>query len=302
MGKLVNHPFDMLVKSSLHNIERAKEFLEAHLSDKAKQLVNLDKGIELINKEFVKKELKGLRCDVVYKASIKDQEGYIYCHIESQSKAEKLMPLRVLAYNIELITWHWENISEEIPPIANILLYNGLDTPYPYKVNFLDLLNEYKVAKELLYDGTTLIDLTVQDDEEIEKHKKIAIMELFLKHSRDRDFFNYLEKSKKNGKLKVLLSYHNERYRHGVLIFVIDMLAKYTEEEVTDLLSGISSEIDNDIMTVRQTIEQRGRLKGIQEEKVTVAKNMLKYGVSLDLVKKSTGLSKKDIEILTKKE
>lgn len=297
MGKLVNHPFDALIKSSLHNIERAKEFLEAHLSDKAKQLINLDKGLELINKEFIKKEYKGLRCDVVYKANIKNQQGYVYCHIEGQSTAEKLMPLRILAYNIELITWHWENEAEEIPPIANILLYNGLDSPYPYKINFLDLLNEYQVAKELLYDGTTLVDLTIQDDKEIEKHEKIALMELFLKHSRDRDFFNYLEYIKKSGKFKMLLSYHDERYRHGVLIFVIDMLAKYTEEEVTDLLSGISPEIDNDIMTVRQTIEQRGLQKGILQ----TAKNLLKYGASLDLVKKSTGLSKKEIEDLKKK-
>ncbi|MCP3659671.1 MAG: Rpn family recombination-promoting nuclease/putative transposase [Bacteroidetes bacterium] len=42
MGKLVHEPFDKLVKATLHNIERAKEFLEAHLSQKAKKgIVNL---------------------------------------------------------------------------------------------------------------------------------------------------------------------------------------------------------------------------------------------------------------------
>ena len=75
-----------------------------------------------------------------------------------------------------------------------MLIYNGADSPYPYKINFLELIDEYKIAKELLYDGTTLIDLTIEDDDEIEKRSKIAAMELFLKHSRDRDFFNYLEK------------------------------------------------------------------------------------------------------------
>ncbi len=127
----------------------------------------------------------------------------IYCQVEAQSKPEKLLPLRILNYNLELITWHWENKKEEIPPIANLILYNGIKSPYPYKIKFLDLLNDYKVAKELLLEGTTLIDLSIHKDEEIEKHKKTALMELLLKHSRQRDFFNYLEKLKKSGKFKV---------------------------------------------------------------------------------------------------
>ena len=42
------------------------------------------------------------------------------------------------------------------------------------------------------------------------------------------------------------------------------MLSKHTEEEVTDLLLGISPEIDKNIMTIRQSIEQRGIQRGIQ--------------------------------------
>ncbi|MCP3660685.1 MAG: Rpn family recombination-promoting nuclease/putative transposase [Bacteroidetes bacterium] len=69
MGKLVHEPFDKLIKVTLHNIERAREFLEAHLSDKAKKYVNLDEGLELINKEFIKKEYKLL--SVVFRLLIK---------------------------------------------------------------------------------------------------------------------------------------------------------------------------------------------------------------------------------------
>ncbi len=50
-------------------------------------------------------------------------------------------------------------------------------------------------------------------------------------------------------------------------------------------------------MNARQTIEQRGEQRGI----LKTAKNLLKYGASFDLIKKSTGLSKKDLETISKK-
>ncbi len=95
-----------------------------------------------------------------------------------------------------------------------------------------------------------------------------------------------------------MLNYYNDRYVEGILIFVTDMLnsKNHPIERVTELFTGISPEIDKEIMTVRQAIEQRGEQKGI----LKTAKNMLKYGVSLDLVKKSTGLSQKEIEKLKK--
>jgi len=267
MGKIIHQPFDLLVKTTLHNIERAKEFLEAHLSDKAKKYIDLDKGIQLVNKEFVKKEYRTLRCDIVYQVNINNQKGYIYCQVEAQSKPEKLLPLRILNYNLELITWHWENKKKEIPPIANLVLYNGIESPYPYKIKFLDLLNDYKVAQELLLEGTTLIDLTIHEDEEIEKHKKTALMELLLKHSRQRDFFNYLQNLKKSGKFKLLLNYYDDRYVEGILLFVTEILNSkdHSIEQVVELFTGISLEIDKEIMTVRQAIEHRGMQKGRQE-------------------------------------
>ncbi len=42
MSKTIHHPFDKLVKNTLHNIDRAKEFLEAHISDKTEKYVNVN--------------------------------------------------------------------------------------------------------------------------------------------------------------------------------------------------------------------------------------------------------------------
>jgi len=123
-------------------------------------------------------------------------------------------------------------------------------------------------------------------------------MELLLKHSRQRDFFNYLEKLKKSGKFKILLRSYDGRYMQGILLFIADVLdsKQHPIEEVTNLFSDISPEIDTDIMTVRQAMIHEGKQEGILQ----TAKNMLNHGIDFSLVKKTTGLSKKQIEELKK--
>ncbi len=55
------------------------------------------------------------------------------------------------------------------------------------------------------------------------------------------------------------------------------------------------------MISVRQAIENRALKQGMQQERVSVAQNMLKYGAPMDLIRNSTGLSKKEIENLSKK-
>ena len=66
MGKIVHQPFDKLLKSTLQNKERAREFLKVHLPDCAKQYVDLEGALELVDKEFIKGHYKSLRCDIIY--------------------------------------------------------------------------------------------------------------------------------------------------------------------------------------------------------------------------------------------
>jgi len=186
-------------------------------------------------------------------------------------------------------------------------LYNGEESPYPYKINVLEFLEEHKISKELLLEGNTLIDLSLHKDSEIEKHSKTALMELLLKHSRQQDFYSFLEKLKKNGKFKVLLSYYNKGYIEFILLFIADVLnsSNHSEEEIIDLFMNISPEIDSDIMTVRQAMEQKythkGIQQGVQQERALVAKNMLLDKEPVSKIKKWTGLTDKQIQQLIKK-
>lgn len=307
MGKIVHQPYDKLIKATLHDLERAEEFLHAHLSQKVKKYVDFNKGIALVNKEFIKKTQRELRFDVIYKAHIKNREGYIYAHVEGQSTPEELLPIRILAYDLEIITLHWENHGT-IPPIINLILYNGKESPYPYPINVLDLLEDHPVAKELLLEGNTLIDLSVHKDSEIEKHHKTALMELLLKHSRQQDFYSFLQKLKEKGKFKALLRYYNKGYIEFILLFIADVLkaGNHDGEDILDLFMNRSPEIDSGIMTERKASEQKcinlGIQQGLQQgiQISIVALNMLSLGQPISKIKKFTGLTDQQIQQLIK--
>ena len=56
----VDKPYDTFVKKSLFNLDMAKEFLQNHLPIKTKNYINFNKGLELVNTEFIKKNFKNL--------------------------------------------------------------------------------------------------------------------------------------------------------------------------------------------------------------------------------------------------
>ena len=199
MAKIIHQRFDKLVKATLYNKHKAKEFFRKFLPEEIKKLVDFDKGFKLINTEFVTHSFKGLRCDIVYQARLKGKKGYIYFHIESQSKPEKLLPIRMLAYMIEIMMWHWDNVDKNIPPIYNCILYNGKDSPYPNEVSFIKLLEKNKLALDLFLSGPTLVDVSSLSDDKILDYLEIGLMTLFLKHSTNKkDFYDYLQEMKRS--------------------------------------------------------------------------------------------------------
>jgi len=101
-----------------------------------------------------------------------------------------------------------------------------------------------------------------------------------------------------------LLHHYDERYLEGVMLFVADRLdvKKHSVEEVIDLFSGFSPTINRSIMTVRQAMEeqsiQKGMQQGLEQGIRATANSMLKHGIDFNLIQKTTGLSRKQLEEL----
>ena len=48
-------------------------------------------------------------------------------------------------------------------------------------------------------------------------------------------------------------------------------------------------------MNIAQRLQDKGRQEGMREAKIMMARNLLKNGVSLDLIIESTGLSREEL-------
>lgn len=99
------------------------------------------------------------------------------------------MPLRFIKYKAALL--------------EDYLHGKPVGTPWPMEVHsyFADPL----LAEALrIFQNFHLIDLTIQDDAQLQQHASLGLMERILKYSRERDFFNTLSSLLKEYKASLL--------------------------------------------------------------------------------------------------
>lgn len=71
-----------------------------------------------------------------------------------------------------------------------------------------------------------------------------------------------------------------------------------TYQESLKVYRDNKNTMDYAIETAKRQAKQEGINEGRQEERLEIAKEMKKYGASIDLIKKSTGLLEEQIEKL----
>lgn len=294
-----NHPkkniHDQFFKAAFSNPEVTIDLFKHHLPPKIFKKIDT-KTLQLTNKSFLTEEYADKHSDLIYKAKIDGSNGYIYTLLEHQSTNDKYMGIRILEYNTSLIRQHMkEKKTTKAPIILNILIYAGKN-PYTGPKNMLDIFEKPELAKELMFKEIHVIDLQSSKEEKISKDEKAAFVELLLKYGILRDFIKLFENQMEI--LKPIISQIPYLDRAISYIFLVDN--GKNEEKLLNLLKE-ATQNEEKVMSLAQKFRNEGRKEGIQEEKVTVAKSMLKYGATLDFVKKTTGLTKKDIETISKK-
>ena len=186
---------DELSKAFLTDIESAKSFLKIYLNPKVIRKCNIN-SLSIEPNSYLDNELREKYSDVVYKLDLKDKTScaYVYVLIEHQSNAQRLMPLRILRYQLEIIQIHIDThkIEDNLPLVVPIVFYNGQQSPYPYSVDIADSFADKKLASEIGLGKFSLVDLTTTSEDEILKHKKLALLEMCLKHINARDFNNVI--------------------------------------------------------------------------------------------------------------
>lgn len=171
------------------------------------------------------------------------------------------------------------------------------------------------MANELYTQPFPLVDVTVIDDNELVNHRKVAVMELAMKHKYLRDEFDTI--------IPLLAQALNQQYNDDndivtILNYLFIALDSPNFEHIVQQLSEQADKHQEVIVNIAQRLQDKGRQEGLQQgieqgielgiekgreeerllahqRQLDMAHNLLKNGVSLDLIVESTGLSREEL-------
>ncbi len=257
----ISKPHDSLFKDFLSRIEYAQRFLEVHLPDDIKQICDLS-TFELQDGSFIGNELKQRFSDILYRVKASGEDRLLYTIVEHQTKPERLLPLRVLSYEVDVLQKYCNKTkSERLPEVITLVFYRG-KRKYPYSLDILDLFEaQGKKRRGDFPRIPTLIDVNTMSDEAIEAHGNIAILEKLQKYIWSKDLQELAP-----AVLKELMRYPlPAQLKNNVFRYMLSEGECKNFENFYRIVNEHDPQEGEEIMTVAQQLRAEGVRQGRQE-------------------------------------
>ncbi|EJX6601912.1 Rpn family recombination-promoting nuclease/putative transposase [Salmonella enterica] len=300
---------DGLFKLFLCEPDTARDFLAVHLPADIRSQVRLD-TLKLEPGSFVDQKLRELHSDVLYSVETAEgHAGYIYCLVEHQSTADRMMAWRMMRYSMAVMDAHLKKGNDTLPVVVPLLFYQGTVRPYPYSTDWMDCFDVPALAREVYSRPWPLVDVSVMEDSDLQSHRRMALLELVQRDIRHRDAASLL----RDVVQLIRLAGNTREQVEAVLCYII--YNGMTSESITPFLYELAGEIPEYKELIMGTIAQQLKEEGIQlgiqqgieqgieqarlvaqQKLLETAYALLDNGVSLDVVIKSTGLSRETLE------
>ena len=294
----IHDPHDRLFRNFLADISKAKVFLETYLPERIKKQCDFP-TLRFKPGSFVEKDLKHHFSDILYSVKIAGTQGYIYTLIEHETTPRKLTPFKLLRYQIAIMKQHLDQGHQTLPIVIPLLFYRGKKSPYPFSTDIMDCFENKELAQETFLKPYPLIDITVIPDDELRKHRGIAILELIQKNIHKRDALEFIQ----DIALQVAKQFLTHDQFSSLLYYISQEGESKNFEQFYSTLADNLPNYREDIMTLAQQLEQKGleqgrkegREEGRREEDFVIAKKMLAKRINPSLIKEITGLSDQDL-------
>lgn len=258
----ISSPHDAFFKKTFSQPEVIHNFLVEYLPPEVAAALNLD-GLELQKDSFVDSQLQEHFSDLLYKCPLAGEETaevFVYLLLEHKSSSEKLTPLQLLGYMVQI----WQSATPkgkgELPPIVPMVIYHGRSR-WQVAEDFVGLFNGPESLRQywpaFRYQ---LYDLGRYSREELRGMAWNRIIYLILKHVRDPDF-----PEKFPGILQLFHELSNAEtaveYLRAVLLYVL-AASEVTQEDVKVALDTVLSDEGDKIMpTLAEQWIEEGQYK-----------------------------------------
>lgn len=291
-------PHDAAFKGFMTKQGNARDFFELHLPEHIKHLCDFD-TLTLINSAFIDSKLRTRFSDVLYSVQTKMGDSYIYLLVEHQSTPDKLMGWRLMHYAFMAMNQHLQQGHKTLPLVVPILFYHGETSPYPYDGTWTQCLPHSEIAHDLYSSPFPLVDITIVEDTEIVSHRKIAVMELAMKHKKLRNDHQRVTEHF----VQILNSHYNDK--DDVITILNYLFIILDSPYYTHIVKTLVDQAENHrgaIMNIAQRLKNEGIEEGIEKgekkNQLKVALMSLQLGLSIDVISKLTGLSASEIQAL----
>ena len=261
------------------------------------------------NSKFVNKQFENRESDIIYKLKNKN----IFFLIEHQSTIDYKMAQRIAEYQMEIIKIENKGSGNKkkitIPLIIPLVIYTRRKSKWKAKKKLSAMQLKIKGYKNLELGEYNIVDVNVMKMEELLNAELFIYRLLALERVKDEVELNnafehilYTEKNKEN--IKILRDMAEYVYK-GVLKnkeITRELFKKEEGEGKMNFITMIEEKRDSFIEEGRREGReegmQKGRQEGMQKSKIDIAKELLKLGIKVEDIKKSTKLTQKDIEKL----
>jgi len=303
MSSNIHNPHDKLFKASLQHQEVAREFLEMCLPDDIKKDVDLS-ATTYCNTTFIDEQLKMSQSDVLFKTNVCGQESYIYILCEHQSTIDKIMPFRLMKYMVNVWDFHIQQCVKKnplpLPMIYPLVFFTGKG-PYDGPLTLWELCGENaQKMEDVLKSPLHLVDVNVFTESELTSRVWAGTMGFVMRQQFKQHLSEEIRKIIDN--LNTIELNKHGRYVIQLVKYILNIDDDH--RDVKELLAlmhdKLSPEVEKEIMSLADRIEEKGLEKGMEKGKLELIKTMLSNGVEPAFIAKNTGVSMLEIKALQK--
>jgi len=263
------------------------------------------------NREYIDKKIHKDFSDLLYQAEIDGKEGYVYFLFEHKSYEDQKVIFQLLRYMTRIWEENFNTKTKKIPIIIPLVIYHGknvwkIDTRLWKYIEGIEVMP--KEIQQMTPDFKfTLYDYSPKSKTEIRGRAIVQAVLEMLKAIRENDkntlidgFIYFVSLVEDETDIQLA----NEIFDLG-LVYLMNTEADITKEE----LLKASLERSDSVQTLAQRLLDEGMEKGMErgiekgkyDEKLKIALNLQKKGLSIETIAEVTELNPDDVKKLFEK-